>query len=95
MTTSRRDFVIGSTAALAATHMSTAATNAPRSPADEAAEQLLAGIAAELLADYPENATALGIDSGARAALKAKLTDRSAAGQKAIAQRSAARLERL
>ena len=58
-------------------------------------ERLLAPFADELLADYPENATALGIDHGARAALKARLSDRSADGQAAIASRIAARLERL
>ena len=48
-----------------------------------------------MLADYPENATSLGIDTGPRAALKARLTDRSAAGQEAIAKRVAERLARL
>jgi uncharacterized protein (DUF885 family) len=90
--TTRRDFVIGSTAALAASQMSTAMD---KSPADTAAERLLADIAEELMVDYPENATALGVDTGARAALKSKLSDRSTAGQKAIARRSAQRLERL
>jgi uncharacterized protein (DUF885 family) len=56
---------------------------------------LLSDVADELLADYPENATGLGIDTGARAALKAKLTDRSAAGQDAISRRVAARLKRM
>ena len=62
---------------------------------DAAAQKLLAEFAEELLVDYPESATALGIDKGARAALKAKLSDRSAAGQDAIAQRVAKRLERM
>jgi uncharacterized protein (DUF885 family) len=93
MNTSRRDFVIGSTAALATTQMSTA-SDSPKPPA-AAAEKLLADIAEELMVDYPENATALGVDTGERAALKSKLSDRSAAGQKAIARRSAQRLERL
>jgi uncharacterized protein (DUF885 family) len=92
MTTTRREFVMVTTAALAATQMSIAAE---KSAADSAAEKILSDIADELLADYPENATAFGVDNGARAALKSKLTDRSAAGQKAIAQRSANRLERL
>ena len=52
-------------------------------------ERLLADIAEELLVDYPESATMLGIDTGTRAPLKSKLTDRSAAGQEAIAQRVA------
>jgi len=92
MDTTRRDFVIGTGAALAASSLPTvnAATNN-----DAAAETVLAAIAEELLADYPESATQLGIDNGARAALKSKLGDRSAAGQKSIAQRVAQRLEHL
>jgi hypothetical protein len=35
-----------------------------------------------VLVEYPESATMLGIDIGARAGLKRKLSDRSAAGQK-------------
>ncbi|HEV7660370.1 MAG TPA: DUF885 family protein [Allosphingosinicella sp.] len=58
-------------------------------------EAVPAGIAEELLADYPENATALGLDSGARAALKSRLADRSLAGQRRLAERAAARLARL
>ena len=45
---------------------------------DKAAETLLAAITEELLVDYPESATQLGIDTGARAALKWKLGDGSA-----------------
>jgi uncharacterized protein (DUF885 family) len=94
MNTTRRDFVVASTAALAATRISSAAS-AQKTPPDIEAEKLLSDIAEELLVDYPENATTLGIDTGARAALKSKLSDRSAAGQKAIAQRVANRVERL
>ena len=93
MNTTRRDFVVGSTAALAAAQMSAAAEQ--KLPGDPAAEKLLSDIAEELMVDYPENATALGIDRDVRIALKSKLTDRSAAGQKEIAERSARRLERL
>jgi uncharacterized protein (DUF885 family) len=92
MSTTRRDFVIASTAALAATRMSNAASDPTR---DTATEKLLAQIAEDLMIDYPENATSLGIDTGARAALKSKLSDRSAAGQKVIAQRVAQRLVKL
>jgi uncharacterized protein (DUF885 family) len=89
MTTTRRDFVIGTGATLAATRLS--AADQP----DAAAEKLLAEIAEELLVDYPESATALGIDNGVRKALKSRLSDRSPAGQKRIAERVAQRLERL
>jgi uncharacterized protein (DUF885 family) len=90
MTTTRRDFVIGTGATLAAANLACGAEGQ-----DTAAQKLLAEITEELLADYPENATALGIDHGERAALKAKLSDRAAAGQQAIAKRVAARLEKL
>ena len=90
MTTTRRDFVIASGAALATTRLH----GAP-SDNDAATEGLLAGFAEELLIDYPESATSLGIDTGARAELKSKLSDRSAAGQRTIAERVARRLGRL
>jgi len=93
MNTTRRDFMITSTAALAASQLPARAAGASES--DASAERLLADIAEELLADYPESATMLGIDNGDRAALKAKLEDRSAAGQQALAKRVASRLERL
>ncbi|MEO8063570.1 MAG: DUF885 family protein [Pseudomonadota bacterium] len=92
MTTTRRDFVIGSGAALAASQLGAAAVPPDK---DACAEQLLAEFTEELLIDYPESATMLGVDRDARAALKSKLSDRSAAGQQAIAHRVAARLERL
>ena len=92
MTASRREFLAGTAAFVAAlSNLRARAASGSNAPV----EQLLAGIAEELLADYPENATGLGIDTGARAPLKARLTDRSAAGQAAIARRVASRLERL
>ena len=92
MTTTRRDFVIASGAALAATRLPAQGVSSDK---DAASEQLLAGFTEEMLIDYPESATSLGIDSGERAALKSKLSDRSAAGQRTIAERAARRLERL
>ena len=74
--------------ALAACSRSPAATAAlPPSDATPqvAAEALLASIADNLLALSPEGATSLGIDTGARAAERGKLSDRSAAGQQAVA----------
>jgi uncharacterized protein (DUF885 family) len=91
MSSNRREFIAGTGAAIAA--LSGLAACAKRQSAVAAADPL-AGVADELLVDYPENATALGIDTGARAALKAKLTDRSPAGQEAIAKRVAGRLAR-
>jgi uncharacterized protein (DUF885 family) len=90
MSTTRRDFIVGTGAALAVANLPVRADSA----ADSAAEKVLAEFAEEMMVDYPESATALGVDTGARAALKARLTDRSAAGQAAIAQRVAKRLQR-
>ena len=78
MGATRREFIAGTGAAIAA--MSQLGACARREAA-AAAPDPLAGIADELLADYPENATSLGIDKDARAGLKSRLTDRSAAGQ--------------
>ncbi len=91
MTTTRRDFMVGAGAAIAAANLPVQAAG----NADAAAQALLAEVAEELLVDYPENATSLGIDKGPRAALKARLSDRSAAGQALTAQRVARRLERV
>ena len=92
MTTNRREFIAATGAVIAALAQRRAfAANS----ASSAVDTLLAEIAEEMLADYPENATTLGIDNGARARLKARLTDRSAAGQAAIAARVAKRLERM
>ena len=90
MTTSRRDFIVGTGAAIALANLPARAAG----DADAAAEKFLAEIAEELLADYPETATSLGIDNGKRAGLKSKLGDRSAAGQESIAKRVKQRLER-
>jgi len=92
MTTTRRDFVIGTGATLAAVNLD---AQAGATKNDAAVEKMLAKLTEELLVDYPESATQLGIDNGARAALKSQLADRSVAGQKTIAQRVAWRLERL
>lgn len=92
MSTNRRDFLVSAGAAIAAAHLPARASSAD---ADASAQKLLAEFAEELLVNYPESATGLGIDNGARAALKSKLADRSAAGQEAIAHRIARRLERM
>ena len=92
MTSNRREFIAGVGASLAVLPALTAC--AKRQPA-ASIEGQLAEVADAMLADYPENATSLGIDTGSRAALKSRLTDRSAAGQEAIAQRVAARLDEI
>lgn len=64
-------------------------------PADVAANRLLADSAEELLVEYPENATMLGLDNGARAALRSRLTDRSPEGVTRAARAAAARSKKL
>ncbi len=82
MDLTRRDWIAGAAAStLAAALPVRAQGTAP----DRAAEATLSRIAEGLLADSPEGASSLGIDTGARAALKSRLADRSAAGQRAIA----------
>jgi uncharacterized protein (DUF885 family) len=93
----RRHF-LGSAGALAALQLlpgCAARVGAPATGGDEALRGLLARYAELLLAEYPENATALGLDSGGRASLKARLTDRSLEGRARLAGAAAARLERL
>ena len=58
MTTSRRDFIVGTGAAIALTNLPARASG----DADGAAEKVLAEIAEEMLVDYPETASSLGID---------------------------------
>lgn len=62
-------------------------TPAPQSPADASALALLDDIGENLLRLFPENATQLGLDTGARAALRSQLTDRSAEGRQRVANR--------
>jgi uncharacterized protein (DUF885 family) len=54
-------------------------------PTDADASKLLDSIGENLLRLSPEGATSLGIDTGARAALRSQLSDRSAAGQQRLA----------
>src|SRR5262245_8745662 len=92
MTTNRRDFIAGAGATLALSNLPSTTFAAG---ADADVEATLSGFAEELLVDYPESATGLGIDTGKRAGLKAKLPERSADRQKTIAARIAKRLEKL
>ena len=59
--------------------------SALQAPPKSDAQTLLDSVADNLVALSPEGATSLGIDTGARAAERGKLGDRSAAGQKAVA----------
>jgi uncharacterized protein (DUF885 family) len=67
----------------------------PAAGGQAGAEALLASIGDNLLALSPESATSLGIDTGARAAERGKLSDRSAAGQRAVADTLKADLARV
>lgn len=87
MHTTRRDLLAGAgaTLALAAMPRGAAAAVSADAPADARAEALLSRLAEQLLADFPEGATSLGIDKDKRAKLKQRLTDRSPAGQAKVA----------
>ena len=93
----RRDFLGTAGAFAAAPLLSGCATMLPAeaSGGDGAVQRLLAGIAEDLLSEYPENASALGLDTGDRYALKSRLTDRSLAGRRIHAAAAASRLARL
>jgi uncharacterized protein (DUF885 family) len=58
-------------------------------------DPLLDEITEALLTEYPESATALGVDTGVRAVLKTRLTDTSPAGMSTRAAACAERLQRL
>ncbi|OYU35126.1 DUF885 family protein [Novosphingobium sp. PASSN1] len=77
----RREAIAGLAAGTAALALPAQALSAPPS----AAATLLDDAAWRMLALKPESATSLGLDSGAHAALRGVLEDRSAAGQAAVA----------
>jgi uncharacterized protein (DUF885 family) len=73
-------------AASAAAPLLAKAAPAFAAPASEAqANAVLDSIGQNLLGHNPEQATSLGIDTGARAPMRSQLGDRSAAGQSALA----------
>ncbi|MBA3940657.1 MAG: DUF885 domain-containing protein [Sphingopyxis sp.] len=96
---SRRQTLAGMGAAMGAGAAGLALPIGPAAAASAAAEPrgaaLLQSIADNLIALSPEGATSLGIDTGARAAERGKLGDRSAAGQKAVADTLKADLARV
>jgi len=94
MTTSRRDFLVAGSSALALSALPARAL-AQATTADARAEALLAGMAEAMLVDAPETASGLGLDTGARAPLKARLGDKSPAGQARIAAHVKDRLTQL
>jgi uncharacterized protein (DUF885 family) len=66
----------------------------PAGGADADAKALLDEVGENYLRFAPESATSLGVDTGARAALRSQLADRSAEGQKKIADQVRQDLER-
>src|SRR6266508_2286280 len=94
----RRDAirVLASTAALPLVS-ACARDSAPKAPTTSEADALalLDGLADNLLRLLPESATSLGIDAGARAALRSQLADRSVEGRQRVAKQIRADLERV
>ncbi len=84
MDLTRRDWIAGAAASTLAAALPVRAQDTLPAP-DRAAKATLDRIAEALLVDSPEGASGLGIDTGARAALKSRLSDRSAAGQRMVA----------
>jgi uncharacterized protein (DUF885 family) len=68
---------------------------APGPANDVDALKLLDSVADNLLRLQPESATSLGIDTGARAALRSQLADRSEGGKRRLAQQVKADLDRV
>ncbi|HEX6218379.1 MAG TPA: DUF885 family protein, partial [Sphingomicrobium sp.] len=93
---SRREAMAGLAASAAIPLLTSAnpAFAAQAGGAEAQATALLDSIAENLLNLSPENATSLGIDTGARAGLKHRLGDRSGIGQQRIAQTLRADLAR-
>ena len=98
----RRDAiaVLASTAALplmssCSGGTATESSKATATPTDADALKLLDEVADSLLKLGPEGATSLGIDTGARAALRSELTDRSEAGKQRLASQVRADLDRV
>src|SRR5512134_3394909 len=66
----------------------------PAAPTAADAQAMLDQIGDNYLRFAPESATSLGVDTGARAALRSQLADRSAEGQQTIANQVRQDLER-
>ena len=71
----------------------TASSATASSDAEKNALALLDSIGENYLKHFPEKATSLGIDTGARAALRSQLMDRSADGQNRIFETVRRRVE--
>lgn len=82
---SRREMITGMASLTAALALPAPAQVKAQTTAAAPAAALLDDAAWRMLALKPENATSLGLDTGAHAALRGALEDRSAAGQAAVA----------
>ena len=97
MTIDRRSvlFGIASVAAARALPVLADLAAAPDLTGDPAVSALLAQVAQELLDQYPESASYLGLDKGARSALKSRLADHSLEAISRTAAAAATRLKKL
>lgn len=94
----RRNFLVAAGAAAALPMLPGCAAqraSAGGAPDDSALKGMLDEIAESLLREYPENATSLGLDKGARAGLKSRLTDRSLEGYHRLGAAAIERRDRL
>ncbi|HEV7386663.1 MAG TPA: DUF885 family protein, partial [Phenylobacterium sp.] len=79
MSLDRRSLLLTAAAAGLAARAATAAPKVAGPPGDAAIDRYFDGLSNEILTKSPETATSLGLDTGARAALKSRLSDASAA----------------
>src|SRR5215469_11115681 len=92
--TDRRQF-LAATAAAGVCAFAREALAIPEAKGDPALGRLLDELSQALLGEYPDAATFLGLDTGANAALRGELPDRSIAADKARARTCSERLRRL
>ena len=79
MSLDRRSLLLTAAAAGLAARSATAAPKAANPPGDAAINRYFDSLSNEILNRTPETATSLGLDTGARATLKSRLSDASAA----------------
>ncbi|HEX8241280.1 MAG TPA: DUF885 family protein [Allosphingosinicella sp.] len=95
MTPLTRRHFLGTAAAASALQLLPGCAGRRAARGGRSVETLLSQMAEQILAEYPENATTLGLDKDSRAGLKSSLTDRSLHGRARLAGAAADRLRRL
>src|SRR6516165_4298706 len=95
MTMDRRSVLLGIGSLAATRALPILAAPSPAPTGNPAASELLAQVAEELLVQYPESASYLGLDKGPRSALKSRLTDHSLEGVSRASAGATARLKKL